>query len=140
MKPVVVDASVAGSWLLPDEFSEAAANLYAQARLNESPFFAPALWLWETGNLLELAVVRQRIDPSTQQACTATLRAANVQIDAVPNAHRLDQTARLAATHKLTFYDAAYLELVLRLNGQLASHDKALVNAAKSCGIMCLDF
>jgi len=40
----------------------------------------------------------------------------------------------------LTFYDASYLELVLRLNGQLATLDRNLISAAKSCGIVCLSF
>ena len=45
----------------------------------------------------------------------------------------------LAQAHALSFYDASYLQLALRLNGQLASLDRALVQAAKNCGIPCLD-
>ena len=41
-----------------------------------------------------------------------------------PNLNRAAQIAGQARAHKLSFYDASYLELVLRLNGQLASKDK----------------
>ena len=46
---------------------------------------------------------------------------------------------RLSEAHGLSFYDASYLELALRLNSQLASADRKLIHAAKSCGIPCLD-
>jgi predicted nucleic acid-binding protein len=140
LKPVVVDASAAGSWVLPDEHVQAAAALYAQACLQERAFVAPLLWHWEVGNLLVLAVRRKRIDEHTRQQCVEELNAAQVQMDAVPDMHRLAQITRLAQTHQLTFYDATYLELVLRLNGELASYDQSLINAAQACGITCLDF
>jgi predicted nucleic acid-binding protein len=63
-----------------------------------------------------------------------------VDIDPPPDMHRQAQVARLALTHGLTYYDAAYLELVLRLNGQLASRDRQLLAVARTCGIVCLSF
>jgi predicted nucleic acid-binding protein len=63
-----------------------------------------------------------------------------IQFDAPPNLHRRSQIMRMAQAHSLSFYDASYLELALRLNGQLASTDRKLVVAAKACGISCLDF
>lgn len=47
-------------------------------------------------------------------------------------------TAHLAAQHRLTSYDAAYLELSLRLGLPLATSDKPLIQAARQVGIEIL--
>jgi predicted nucleic acid-binding protein len=140
VKPVVLDASAAAAWVLPDEASRAAKDLYAQACAEDSGFHAPLLWQWEMGNLLLMAQRRARIAAGAADAGLQTLSAAQLQFDAAPDLHRQLQIARLAQTHNLTFYDATYLELVLRLNGQLASRDRQLLSAAAVCGIVCLSF
>jgi predicted nucleic acid-binding protein len=140
LKPVVVDASAAAAWVMPDEPNAAAADLYAQACAEEDLFHAPGLWPWEMGNMLVMGHTRQRLTAAQVEAGLSILGAAHVNLDPPPDAHRQAQAARLALTHGLTFYDACYLELVLRLNGQLASLDRRLLAAAKSCGIVCLSF
>lgn len=42
---------------------------------------------------------------------------------------------KLADTHRLTVYDAAYLELALRRQLPLATLDKELIAAAGACGV-----
>ena len=140
MKPIVIDASVAAAWVLPDEQSGAADDLYAQACTQDGVFSAPQLWVWETGNLLISGVLRKRIAADQIETAQHMLADALIDFDQTPSTHLLQQTSRLALKHKLTFYDASYLELVLRLNGQLASQDQALVKAAKACGVVCLHF
>ena len=125
---------------MPDERVPAAIDLYAQARTTPELFHAPQLWLWEMGNVLVMGLRRQRICAEDVEQGLALLAAARVVFDPPPNEHRQAQVARLAVTHDLTYYDAAYLELVLRLNGQLASRDKQLLSAAAACGIVCLSF
>jgi predicted nucleic acid-binding protein len=52
-------------------------------------------------------------------------------------AHRADVLpvlADLMQKHRLTSYDAAYLELVIRRNLPLATLDKALIDACKKLG------
>lgn len=138
MKPIVIDASVAAAWVLPDESSDAALALYAQATDESDVFHAPLLWTWETGNLLAMAARCRRIQPEQVEQGLELLGAAQIGFDAPMTPHRQAQTARMAQTHGLTFYDASYLELVLRLNGQLASLDQQLLAAARTCGIVCL--
>lgn len=125
---------------MPDEAGDASRDLYALACAEDNLFNAPQLWPWEMGNLLVMGHVRKRIPAEVVEQGLQILAAARVNLDGAPNAHRQSQIARLALTHGLTFYDAAYLELVLRLNGQLASGDKQLLAAAKACGIVCLTF
>ena len=140
MKPIVVDPSAAAAWVLPDEAQAAANDLYAQARLVPDLFHAPQLWIWEMGNILITGHRRKRISAQDVERGLELLAAARVVFDPVPGAHRQAQIGRLALAHGLSFYDAAYLELVLRLNGQLASRDRALLSAASACGIVCLTF
>jgi predicted nucleic acid-binding protein len=140
LKPTVIDASAAGAWVLPDAQADAAEALFAQARLPDAGFHAPALFPWEMGNMLSMARRRRRIGPDAVELALQTLSTTRIQLDASPDLPRQLQVARLAQTHDLTYYDAAYLELVLRLNGQLASRDRELLNAARACGIVCLTF
>lgn len=125
---------------MPDEEHAAATDLYAQARTVRDLFHAPHLWLWEMGNVLVMGHTRKRLSAAGVEQGLELLAAAHIVFDAVPNSHRRAQVARLALAHDLTFHDAAYLELVLRLNGQLASRDRKLLAAAASCGIVCLSF
>jgi predicted nucleic acid-binding protein len=140
VKPVVLDASAAAAWVLPDASNDAAKELYAHACMVDSGFHAPLIWPWEMGNVLMMAQRRNRIAPGAAEAALHALAQTCVQLDVAPDLHRQQQVARLALTHDLTYYDAGYLELVLRLNGQLASRDKKLLAAAQSCGIVCLTF
>ena len=41
----------------------------------------------------------------------------------------------LARTHRLTVYDAAYLELALRVDAPLATLDRKLAAAARAAGV-----
>jgi predicted nucleic acid-binding protein len=41
--------------------------------------------------------------------------------------------------HRLTFYDAAYLELALRLSAPLATLDRALARAARAAAVPLLE-
>ena len=140
MKPTVLDASAATAWVIPDDSNDAAKELFAHACMEDSGFHAPLIWPWEMGNILLMAQHRERIAPGAAEAALQTLSQVRIQLDAAPDLHRQLQTARLAQTHGLTFYDAGYLELVLRLNGQLASRDRKLLDAASACGIVCLSF
>lgn len=44
----------------------------------------------------------------------------------------------LARTHRLTFYDAAYLELARRLDAHLATVDRELATAARAAAVPLL--
>ncbi|MCY4475638.1 MAG: type II toxin-antitoxin system VapC family toxin [Chloroflexi bacterium] len=43
---------------------------------------------------------------------------------------------QLARTHRLTFYDALYLELAVRRSAQLATLDRNLAAAASNEGVL----
>jgi predicted nucleic acid-binding protein len=139
LKPIVVDASAAAPWFIPEERTAVSNQLYADVMASSGLFHAPALWVWETCNVLLVAARRRHLQQEEIDVGLALLAGCPIEFDMVPDAHRRAQTMRLAQVHGLTFYDAAYLELALRLNSQLASADRKLVEAAKTCGIPCLN-
>jgi predicted nucleic acid-binding protein len=139
LKPIVIDASAAAPWFIPEERTAVTDQLFADVMTSKGTYFAPALWLWETANILLVALRRRRVEQAEFDGGLGLLAGCPVQFDTLPDLHRRSQIMRLASVHGLTFYDAAYLELALRLNSQLASADRQLVAAAKACGIPCLD-
>ena len=62
MKGLVVDASISGAWLLPDENSGKAAEVLAAALNGEVMVSVPDLWSYEIVHLLIAANRRGRID------------------------------------------------------------------------------
>lgn len=136
MAGIVVDASVAAAWLLPDEatpFTEA-----ALLATTTSEVWVPALWLLEIGNLLLNAQRRKRITDAKRQELVAACAALRLRVDREPvSMLDLDQ---LATRHRLTTYDATYLELALRRKLPLASLDKALGSAMREAGVPAAEF
>ncbi len=131
--PFVVDASVAASWLLPDEGNRLAALAYA--RLATDHVLAPGLWWFEMRNLFLMNERRGRITGEQTNRALGLLAALPIQLDHATEDARVMALARL---HRLTVYDAACLELAQRSRTPLATLDSALANAAGAEGIALL--
>jgi predicted nucleic acid-binding protein len=58
-----------------------------------------------------------------------------IETDPETNLHAWGATAALARKHRLSLYDAAYLELALRRKLTLASFDAVLLAAAQAEGV-----
>ena len=126
----VVDASIAGAWLLPDETNALAE--YAMVRMADEDAVAPDLLQHEVRNILLIAERRGRISPDSLHSALARLRAVPLRLVA-----RGDdvEIVRLARQHRLTAYDAAYLALALLEGLPLATLDRRLAEAALAEGI-----
>ena len=132
---LVIDCSIAVCWLLPDEEAEAADR--AIRAVIASGAHVPAAFTFEVANVLLVNERRGRI--STALAYLADLHELDIQTDA---GSRMDATAQsvvLAQRHGLTVYDAAYLELAVRLGLPLATLDKQLRRAAEAAGVPLFD-
>ncbi|MGH6869132.1 MAG: type II toxin-antitoxin system VapC family toxin [Methylocella sp.] len=125
--PFVVDASIALSWAFPDEADARADRALAQ--LEHEAGVAPALWWYEVRNALIAGERRNRLDPVATTAFLRQLAWLPITLDRTP-----DETAALdlARRHKLSIYDAVYLELAGRLSAPLATCDVALTKAARA--------
>lgn len=124
---VVLDASVAIAALFPDEQNAQADAILAQLQFDEA--VAPAHWWFETRNALNMAERRGRI--SWDQVVSFLVKLDHLQVSIVPLPNQ-NAVFTLVRRHRLTFYDAAYLELAKRERCTLATFDRDLIAAAKA--------
>jgi predicted nucleic acid-binding protein len=125
----VIDASVAAAWAFGEPSATAAA---ARTRLANESASAPALWWYELRNVLLVGERRGRLSERRVQEFLRELAETDLTLDYSP-----DETAvmTLARRHRLTVYDAAYLELALRDGVPLATLDGPLTDAARAEGV-----
>jgi len=132
----VVDNSIALAWCFEDE--QTAGIMALLDRVTEAGAVAPQLWPVEALNGLLTAERRGRIDRGLRLRLAGFLRALPVRIDDETASRTWITTAPLAELHRLTAYDATYLELALRLGLPLATSDTALIAAAQTVGVPLL--
>ena len=125
---LVLDSSAALAWVYAEERSEAIAQVFEQ--VTEAGAWVPSLWRLEVANVLEMGVRRGRIDAAFRDATLADFQLLPIQTDAETDKYAWGTTLRLAERHRLTVYNAAYLELALRRGLPLASLDGELRTAA----------
>ncbi|MEX2528238.1 MAG: type II toxin-antitoxin system VapC family toxin [Gemmatimonadota bacterium] len=129
----VLDASVALSWCFRDEGGAYALKQLERLRVEEA--FVPALWTLEISNALLVAERRGRMEAVPAMEAMDFLLSLPIAMDPPERARDFSATYRLARTHGLSSYDAAYLELALRLRIPLATLDAGLRKAAKKEGV-----
>ena len=122
----VVDACFAAAWALPDEKSNETDALLDL--IDQRPAAAPSLFWHELRSVLWTAERRGRIPIGGAEALTLRLRRIPVE-DAGQGQDA--EIFRLAKTHALSPYDAAYLALALQRRSALATLDRRLADAAK---------
>jgi predicted nucleic acid-binding protein len=132
----VLDASVALAWVLPEADSERCEPLFRQASLEGAA--APILWPIEVGNVLLMMARRNKIEAEEHARAIKRLAAIAVQLDDAMARQGPAEAVRLAQAHRLTLYDALYLELAKRLGLPLASLDWELRTAATAEGVALL--
>jgi predicted nucleic acid-binding protein len=127
----VLDSSLALAFVLKDEATPESDKILdglgqgAVARV-------PALWRWEVANALLMAERRNRITSAENHRHLAHFRALPIEVDAPAFEEAWSGTHVLARKHRLTVYDAAYLETAIRLGVALGSLDAGLRAAAKA--------
>lgn len=127
MSLLVLDASAAASWLLPDEAAPAGLKAVARATLT-----APWLLWAELRNVLLVNERRGRLPAGAAETFLEAFAGLGVRLDTAPAEA---EVLRLARTHGLTVYDALYLELALRLGAGLATLDAHLADAARRSAV-----
>ncbi len=130
---VVLDASMAITWLFDDEATERTKQ--TQALVEAHGANVPSLWRLEVANAMQFAVRRGRCDTDYADQSLSRLARLQIAVDPDTDVRAWTATLTLARAQNLTVYDAAYLELALRLNLAVASCDAALNSAARRCGV-----
>jgi predicted nucleic acid-binding protein len=129
--PFVLDNSVVSGWFIRNQatpHSEAIA-----VRLRDDRAAVPPPWEREFGNVLRSACLRKAMTAQAEQTVLAQIVSLPIDVDhrAVPPSELL----ALALRFGLTTYDAAYLELALRLQLPIATLDAPLHAAALASGV-----
>ena len=132
--PFVLDASVAACWVFEDEDHPIATQALERIRTDEAR--VPSLWWFEIRNILIVNERRGRVAAADTAAFLRGIARLGIEIDRAP-----EETAvlTLARKHRLTVYDAAYLELAQREALSLATLDKELRAAAQAAGVALLE-
>ena len=129
---LVVDASVAAKWFLPEPLSDTAA-LLLEPRYD---LVAPDLILLEVGGVLLRALRRDEIDlAEASEAFAARLPAA---VRTFPAAEDGEAAFDIARRHGGTIYDAVYLALARRLEAPVITNDEGLVDVARKAKVRAL--
>ena len=132
MTTVALDASITIAWVLEERDARAA---LARRTVEDGQAVVPRLWWFEVRNGLIVNERRGRISQVLTERFLRDLSHFAISFDDAP-----DETGvmDLARRHRLTVYDAAYLELATRETLPLATLDRPLAAAARIEGVPIL--
>jgi len=134
---LVVDASVAVAWTLPDESSGLADAVLAE--IAQGGAVSPVFFKLEFANVLAIAVRRSRIDADLRDRALEDFSALGFVYDHESLDSAWTVMPKLAEQHGLSVYDACYLELAKRKSLPLATLDKGLARAAGDAGVQVFE-
>src|SRR5215212_620364 len=137
MTSFVLDTSVALSWFFDDEFSSYSASI--AELMPRSQALVPIVWPLEMANGFLTAFRRGRLPETKAPALIGALDRLRVDIDRGIALEFLTQaTLTIGIAHRLSAYDASYLELAMRRAIPIATQDERLLRAASAAGIEIL--
>jgi predicted nucleic acid-binding protein len=129
----VLDCSLTMTFL----FREEATSLseIAKMGLMTNKAYVPSIWPLEVNNVLWVGIRQKKITEIQAKRFKYILNELPIIIDLKAADLRNEVILELAQKHKISCYDAAYLELSLREHLPLATLDQALAKAAKAAGV-----
>ncbi len=132
----VLDNSVVMGWLFGAGTAQQrayAARILALLTQPDHLALVPASWALEVGQAIVRAEAKGLLQEARSAAFVGILGEMAIEVDAGANGRALGDILQLARRHRLSTYSASYLELALRQDLPLASHDEALNQAM--CGV-----
>ena len=121
---------------------ESAAHPYADSVLERLAAgdiaIVPVLWFYEASSVLARAQNRGTLTALKADEFIAELKSLKVIADEESAVRVFTDVHHLALAHRLTSYDAAYLELAIRRRLPLATLDADLLRACKAAGVTVL--
>ena len=133
---LILDCSATMAQVFQDETTLIISEVFD--RVANSEAWVPELWRFEVFNTLNVSIRRGRIGLNDRGRILIHLDSLPIRFDTETYRFCWTKTAELADLHKLTIYDAAYLELALRLTLPLATLDRDLRKAAQAEGVALL--
>lgn len=135
MSRFVLDNTVTMTWCFTEEATNFTEALLSRLSNLTDTALVPTLWLYEVVNVTELAVRKGRITEEKAHAFLESLADLPIEIENPTRAQIFVAVRELVRKHKLTAYDASYLELAIRHKLPIAASDNALIKAAKTAGV-----
>ena len=127
---LVLDASATIAMLYGEIAPGVVEKLFVELR--RSGTFVPQLWHLEVVNVLVIDVRKGRYAMPAIERYLSHLAAIEITVDSGTHERAWTSILELAVKHRLTSYDATYLELAVRKQAALATLDKALARAAEA--------
>jgi len=135
--PFVLDASVVLAWHFRDEDSVLAERV--SERSYRDRVVVPQHWALEVSSALLRGERRLRSDLSDVDLFIERLRALDLETDSLSPEQVYSAVLPIARRHRLSVYDAAYLELSQRLELQLATLDTSVTAVARRLGVHLIE-
>ena len=135
MTGLVIDASIVLAWYFADEVSPPPSFM---ERLVAGPIVVPTHFEAELANGVVVGEWRGRASPAQAAELVTLMKQLAPERDGEGSGDALARILPLARAHKLTVYDALYLELAERRGLPLATRDVDLSEAATSVGVKVL--
>ncbi len=132
-KGFVVDNSVVMSWCFKEEV-----NSYSNAVLDsfaEFSAFVPSIWPQEVVNVLLVAERRKCLSEKDSVYFIRLLQQLPIFVEYERPQGVMKDILGLARVHRLSSYDASYLDLAMKKNLSLATLDKMMRKAAKAVNV-----
>ena len=130
MSLVVVDASVAAKWFLPENgeaLADRALALLNKYDKNEVQFVVPDLFYVEIANAIWKAVRTGRVPRASGDQALVLLT--QREFTTVPSLKLLDKAFQIATAFERTVYDSLYVTLAVQAGSQLITADERLANS-----------
>ena len=130
MSLIVLDASVAIKWFLPEKLETLATEALAlldRYGKNEIQIIVPDLFWVEFASVLWKAIRRGNFPKVSADAALASLN--RFDFSTVPSLKLLDRAFEIATGFERSVYDSIYVALAVQSNAQLVTADERLANA-----------
>ena len=137
MTRFILDCSLTMAWCFEDEAEGRATSVLDSLADNQA--IVPSIWPLEVANVLAVCERRKRVNAMEIVDFVKMLKGFSIQIDDQTSKRAFGEVLTLARAHRLTAYDAAYLELAMRTGSPLASLDASLNGVAAGLGIPLFD-
>jgi predicted nucleic acid-binding protein len=121
-RPLVVDASVAVKWLIPEPGRAAAVELLDAWLARKVELIAPSLMMTEVANTLSKRCRQNFMDPATAQQLFDVFESNAPALMESPNQLRLALT--LSLRHRISLWDSVYLALAIERTADLITADQ----------------
>ncbi len=122
MTPVIVDASVAAKWFIPEDGSKDAARLLNGRRTLAAPELLPA----ELGNIIWKLTSRKILTPEEGSSIVEDFL--KIPLEIYSHELLVSVALQIASLTKRTVYDSLYIALAVSIDGVVITADRRLVN------------